>query len=116
VKARLLGVTLVLCGALGCAAVQFVGVETDPPGAQIYLDGKLVGTTPAKLKVSREKDHMIYLKRDGYRPEPVVLEKHEANDGIDYLTPADVVKRLSPGQASDPELERKLRIEIDKKN
>ncbi len=114
-KARLLGVTVVLCCALGCAAVQFVGVESDPPGAQIYLDGKLVGKTPAKLRVSREKDHMVYLKREGYRPEPVVLEKHEANDGLDYLTPADVVKRLAPGQSSDPELERKLKIEVDER-
>jgi len=106
-------VVLVALGALGCAAVQFVGVETDPPGAQIYLDGKLVGTTPRQLKVSREKDHMLYLKREGYRPEPVVLEKHEANDGVDFLTPADVVRRLSPGPSSDPELERKLKIEVD---
>jgi hypothetical protein len=97
----------------GCAAYQNVGVESDPPGAQIYLDGKLVGTTPKQVRVSRERDHMVYLKREGYRPEPVVLEKHDAFDGIDFLTPADVVKRLTPGQSSDPELERKLKIEVD---
>ena len=100
--------------ALACAAVQNVGVESDPPGAQIYLDGQLVGQTPATLEVGRDTAHTVYLKRDGYRPELVVLERHEANDGIDFLTPADVAKRLSPGPSSDPELERRLKIEVDK--
>lgn len=113
-RAELLALLVLASGGLACAAYQNVGVETDPPGAQIYLDGKLVGQTPAKLRIGRERDHIVYLKREGYRPEPVVLEKHEANDGIDFLTPADVVKHLSPGPSSDPELERRLKIEVDK--
>ncbi|HTO52713.1 MAG TPA: PEGA domain-containing protein [Myxococcota bacterium] len=113
-KAKGLAVGLLLSGALGCAHYQNVGVETDPPGAQIYLDGHMVGRTPMQLEVSRDKAHMVYLKRDGYRPEPVPLELHEATDGIDFLTPADVVKRLAPGPSSDPELERNLKIEVDK--
>ena len=103
---------LVLCLA-GCAAYQNVAIESVPPGAEIYLDGKPVGPTPQNLRVSREHDHTVYLKKDGYRPELVVLEKHEANDGIDYLTPADVVKHLSPGPSSDPELERRLKLEVE---
>ena len=105
--------TLVAGLGLACAHYQNVGVETDPPGAQIYLDGHLVGTTPKQVRVSRDKAHMVYLKREGYRPEPVPLELHKAQDGIDFLTPADVVKRLSPGPSSDPDLERSLKIEID---
>lgn len=99
--------------SLGCAAYQSVGVESDPPGAQIYLDGKLVGQTPTKLRIGREKDHTVYLKREGYRPELVVLELHKANDGVHFLTPADVARRLSPGASSDPELERRLKIEVN---
>ena len=96
-----------------CAAYQNVGIESDPPGAEIYLDGKPVGTTPQNLRVSREAPHTVYLKKEGFRPELVVLEKHDAVDGIDFLTPADVVKRLSPGPSSDPELERRLKIEAE---
>ena len=96
-----------------CAAYQNVAIESDPPGAEIFLDGKPVGTTPQNLRVSREAPHTIYLKKEGYRPELVVLEKHDAVDGIDFLTPADVVKRLSPGPSSDPELERRLKIEAE---
>jgi hypothetical protein len=109
---------LVLClaaCATGCASYQNVGVESDPPGAEIYLDGKPVGQTPQNLRISREAAHTVYLKKEGYRPELVVLEKRDAVDGIDYLTPADVVRRLSLGPSSDPELERRLQIEIEKK-
>jgi hypothetical protein len=114
VKAELLALLVFVSSGLACAAYQNVGVESDPPGARIYLDGKLVGQTPAQLQIGRETDHTVFLKRDGYKPELVVLEKHEANDGIDFLTPADVVKRLSPGPSDDPELERRLKIEVDK--
>ncbi len=97
----------------GCAAYQNVAIESDPPGATIYLDGKSVGTTPQNLRISRESDHTVYLKKEGYRPELVVLKKHDANDGIDFLTPADVVKRLASGPSSDPDLERRLKIETE---
>jgi len=116
VKTALLAALAAASAGLACAHYQFVGVETDPPGAQIYLDGHVVGKTPLQLEVTRDQAHMVYLKREGYRPEPVPLELHEAQDGIDFLTPADVVKRLAPGQSSDPELERKLKIEIDQSN
>ena len=108
-------IRLLLCAALlssGCAAYQNVGIESDPPGAEIYLDGKLAGQTPLELRVPRDAAHTVYLKKEGYRPELVVLEKHDANDGIDFLTPADVTRRLSPGPSSDPELERRLKIEV----
>jgi hypothetical protein len=116
VKRKLLAVLGLGALGLGCAAYQNVGVESDPPGASIYLDGKLVGQTPAKLEIGRDKDHTVFLKREGYKPELVVLERHEANDGIDFLTPADVAKRLTPGVSSDPELERRLKIEVDPKD
>jgi hypothetical protein len=114
VRARLL-VAAAALSAAACAHYQNVGVESDPPGADVYLDGELVGKTPTQLEVGRDGAHSIYLKREGYRPELVLLERHEANDGIDFLTPADVTKRLSPGPSSDPELERQLKIEVDKK-
>lgn len=108
------GVLLALLLA-GCASYQNVGIESDPPGATIYLDGKPVGVTPQTLRVPRDAPHSVYLKKEGFRPALVVLEKHAANDGIDYLTPADVVKRLAPGPSSDPELERQLKIEVEGK-
>jgi len=101
--------------ATACAHYQNVGVQSDPSGADVYLDGELAGKTPTQLEVGRDTVHTVYLKREGYRPELVLLQRHEANDGIDFLTPADITKRLSPGPSSDPELERQLKIEVDKK-
>ena len=98
-----------------CGHYQMIGVESDPPGAQIYLVGHPVAKTPTTLEVGRDRAHTIYLKREGYKPELVVLDRHTANDGIDYLTPADVTKRLNPGPSSDPELERRLKIEVEKR-
>jgi hypothetical protein len=96
-----------------CASYQNIAIESEPAGAEIFLDGKSVGATPQSLRISREQAHTVYLKKEGFRPELVVLEKHDANDGIDFLTPPDVVKRLAPGPSSDPEMERRLKIEAE---
>jgi PEGA domain len=109
--------SLIFVAALAVAACghyQNIGVESDPPGAQVYLDGQPVAKTPTSLAVGRDRAHTIYLKREGYKPELVVIDRHSANDGIDYLTPADVTKRLNPGPSSDPEMERRLKISVDK--
>ena len=108
---QILGIALALSA---CGHYQTIGVETDPPGAQVYLDGNPVAKTPATLQVGRDRAHTIYLKREGYKPELVVLDRHTATDGIDYLTPADVTKRMNPGPSSDPEMERRLKIEVEK--
>ena len=108
---QILGIALALSA---CGHYQTIGIETDPPGAQVYLDGNPVAKTPTSLQVGRDRAHTIYLKREGYKPELVVLDRHTATDGIDYLTPADVTKRMNPGPSSDPEMERRLKIEVEK--
>ena len=108
--------SLILAAALAvsaCGHYQNIGVESDPPGAQIYLDGQPVAKTPTTLAVGRDRAHTIYLKREGYKPELVVIDRHSATDGIDYLTQADVTNRLNPGPSSDPELERRLKISVE---
>ena len=113
-KAQLLALFVCASGTVACAAYQNVGVESDPPGAKIYLDGEVVGHTPTQLEVSRDKGHSVMLKREGYKPAVEYLVPHDAKDGIDFLTPADVIVHLSPGPSDDPELERRLKIDVDK--
>jgi hypothetical protein len=42
-------------------------VESRPAGAKVFLDGRLVGTTPLMLPGVTVGEHALYLDRDGYR-------------------------------------------------
>ncbi len=94
----------------GCAMYQNVGIDSRPPGAEIFLDGESVGHTPARLPIGRVIDHSVYLKKDGYQPRLVVLTFHPEDDGIHFLTPADVRVPLAPLPDS---MDRDVDIEIE---
>lgn len=78
-------------------------MESVPPGAEVYLDGELVGSTPMMTRVWRHEDHSVFLKKLGYRPELVVLRRNDPPDGLFFLTPADVRVRLSRLESTDGE-------------
>ena len=42
-------------------------VESRPAGAQVFIDGRLVGTTPLSLAEVPAGDHALHLDHDGYR-------------------------------------------------
>jgi hypothetical protein len=49
---------------------RFVGglsVESRPTGARVYIDGKLIGTTPLAVPSIGAGEHAVRLERDGYR-------------------------------------------------
>ena len=118
--------------AIGCEAARYqvLQVSSRPAGAEIYLDGELVGRTPMQLEVERTDHHQLFLKKPGHKPELFVLELHRAEDGIDYLTPADIGARLLPARedgrpdgrangneqpdAAELELQRRLQIELER--
>ena len=104
---------ILLCALLaaGCVSSQRVAIESAPSGADVYLDGVLIGQTPARVGVSRDRAHKVVLKREGYRSERVILKQHEASDRIDFVTPADVRVRLVPEAAT---LDRDLDIEVER--
>lgn len=71
---RTILIAALLAGALftsGCATIgrdgrnQAVLIRSDPPGAEIVLDGKSVGQTPMYVFVPREKSPRLTLRRDG---------------------------------------------------
>jgi hypothetical protein len=50
-------------------AGRFVGslnVESRPTGARVFLDGKLIGTTPLAMPGVPAGEHAIRLEHDGY--------------------------------------------------
>jgi serine/threonine protein kinase len=48
----------------------FVLVNSEPRGAEVYVDGKkILGTTPAEVEVRRDhRDHWIEVRKDGFEP------------------------------------------------
>jgi hypothetical protein len=42
-------------------------VDSRPTGARVFLDGRLVGTTPLAIAAVPAGEHALRLERDGYR-------------------------------------------------
>jgi hypothetical protein len=52
------------------AASRFTGalaVDSRPAGARVFVDNKVVGTTPMALPAVSAGSHVIRLEHDGYR-------------------------------------------------
>jgi hypothetical protein len=111
-RASALAALVAAACACACAQYQEISVHSQPSGAEVWLDKQLVGHTPLELRIDRTRAHAVYLKRDGYRPELVVLDLLRAPDGLAFLTPPDVEVRLVPG-AESPDQSRDLEIEVE---
>ena len=105
----LVGVAWITAGTI-CVPYQNVGIESNPEGAEVYMDGTLMGVTPLRLRIPTRADHSIYLKKEGFRPQLVVLNSNQPQDAIDFLTPADIRVRMIPGVDS---MGRDLEVETE---
>ncbi len=101
-----------LSSCAACARYQQVGIASAPAGAEIFLDGEKIGETPHRESIARDKEHAVYLKKPGYRPELVVLDLHRPEDGVWFFTPADVWVELAPLPGAT-DLDRSLEIEVE---
>ena len=54
-------------GTTVATAAAPLSIESRPSGARVYLDGKLVGSTPTNLPLVTSGDHTVRIERDGYR-------------------------------------------------
>ncbi len=43
-------------------------VDSPPAGARVFVDGKMVGTTPMLLDAVAAGDHTVRLELDGFSP------------------------------------------------
>ena len=81
--------------AVGCAPMQVVPLDLGPPPVELYVDGERAETVPAEVELRADRPHKLFVKREGYVPELVVLETSE-RDGRDALSPDVVRVRLQP--------------------
>ena len=68
---------LPLAGAVACASTKII--ETQPPGARVFVDGQYVGTTPYELTARRVfwQKKVIRVKKEGYHPQDFVASRGE---------------------------------------
>jgi hypothetical protein len=60
---------IVLMLALGCTSkVGLIALETRPPGATVYMDGRMIGETPVTFECNMEKAAMLKIEKMGYYP------------------------------------------------
>ena len=79
----MVGMFIVLSILLSGCATLFTGtkdtltIESEPPGAKVYIDGIEYGVTPATIVLSRPgfSGKMVTLKLKGYKPVSFVLQK-----------------------------------------
>jgi hypothetical protein len=99
-RGALAGALVAAALAPACASYQELTVASNPPDAEVFLDQQPVGKTPLQVRVERTRDHALYVKKDGYQPELVVLTLRSARDGRRFLTPADVYVDLRRGRGT----------------
>lgn len=68
----------------GCATIlsgskQRVRVTSTPSGADVLLNGKKVGTTPAKIRVPRRDGGVVEVQKEGQRPQTELLSGTKFN-------------------------------------
>lgn len=75
---------LVVATLVGCAATEEGAaptkdvqsrIETDPPGASIFVDGGFVGTTPTAFRLPPKQRVQLRLDLPGHFPVDTVLER-----------------------------------------
>jgi hypothetical protein len=61
------------CQTITHGTTQIVTVNTDPVGATVEIPGQESKTTPAFFVLSRTQSQVLYIKKDGYKPQQVTL-------------------------------------------
>jgi hypothetical protein len=67
--------SLSACGALFNGGPADVTVNSNPAGAEVWVDGTNRGVTPATLQLSKGQSHTVTLRRAGYQEKTVVIDR-----------------------------------------
>jgi len=73
-RARSLACFLLALPLAGCRAERHLVFVSEPPGAHVRLDGKVVGRTPLDLRFEHYGTRRISIYRSGYRSHDEVIE------------------------------------------
>ncbi len=126
---------ILVLSAAGCATLQKgshqrVPIESEPPGAQVYINHEPAGETPMYAVLSRRSGHMVEIRKDGFdtqrvdvRPVPnrrdgafIQFSSDDYTGALNDLRPSRVWvgmrPRILPAAAgSDPAGEKEAKLE-----
>jgi hypothetical protein len=89
---------LPLAGGLGCGVQRTLQIETDPPGALVYLNGDEVGRTPMRKEFVWYGTYDVVIRKEGYE---TLVKPTEVWAPWWQLPPIDFLAELIPGPPVD---------------
>jgi hypothetical protein len=77
---RILITAAFVLATTGCAAIlgskqKDFNLNSNPPGADVYLNGNRLGSTPLKVKLSNQATHTFVFRRQGYQEATCTLNR-----------------------------------------
>ena len=71
-------VILTSCSSVVNGTKQFVSIDSNVKGAEVNVDGMIVGKTPFNGKIKRGSETIVTLKKEGYEIKTIVLSEEVA--------------------------------------
>ncbi len=111
------------CATIVKGTTQTIPVSSNPSGADVVVDGSVLGQTPVDLELKRKTNHLLTIQMDGYQPQTIPITKNvggavfgnilaggligwgvDATSGAQYnLSPKTIFMTLEPGDGNgDP--------------
>ncbi len=86
---RMTGIAFLMVSYLNLTACSIFGgssqsltVNSDPPGANVLINGTLAGTTPLQQQVPRRGDLTVEVQKAGYKPQSRMTGRKLSSVGI----------------------------------
>lgn len=64
------------CALMFNGSRKSIPITSMTPGAQIYVNGELKGKDAVSLKLARNSNHTVTIKKDGFKTQNVQITKH----------------------------------------
>lgn len=82
---------LISLSAFGCATPMITKISSDPPGANVFIGGKLIGTTPLGYDLSSVGGQpSLKFQLEGYQGNSRVIQKRKDSFGFATQWPREV--------------------------
>ena len=65
--ATLASLTISGCATVISGTTQTLTFNSEPTGAEVYLDGARIGSTPVSLSVKKNEKDTVMIQKEGYK-------------------------------------------------